>query len=324
MKLEQIRSAITEGGELPVEGITAAKAHWSLFYPEVNKLIDQFIEDDSSLTYEQQTTLFFGTLIAAELQYRPALEKVLQLFSRNDDIQSQLEVIFGDAITELTPSIFYNLSAGETQPLSNFIVAHHAGMYCKAAAIEAVFAMYEVGAIEQEDLVQHVKRWLNAFLITPCEMNRFLISAVVVNCINYRLDQFKAEFTVLLDKSVFDEESISPETIKAWNNTDSFKLIEEGFVQTEFKVIETLSSWFVETTNSHMKTEIENETEAEFNQAFAEFDSLVSEDGLLSQLVFNEQNIIDNSVPVSSLAKAGRNDPCPCGSGKKYKKCCLH
>ncbi len=23
-------------------------------------------------------------------------------------------------------------------------------------------------------------------------------------------------------------------------------------------------------------------------------------------------------------AKIGRNDPCPCGSGKKYKKCCLN
>jgi uncharacterized protein YecA (UPF0149 family) len=22
-------------------------------------------------------------------------------------------------------------------------------------------------------------------------------------------------------------------------------------------------------------------------------------------------------------ARIGRNDPCPCGSGKKYKKCCL-
>lgn len=22
--------------------------------------------------------------------------------------------------------------------------------------------------------------------------------------------------------------------------------------------------------------------------------------------------------------RIGRNDPCPCGSGKKYKKCCLH
>ena len=28
-------------------------------------------------------------------------------------------------------------------------------------------------------------------------------------------------------------------------------------------------------------------------------------------------------MPVHRAApKIGRNDPCPCGSGKKYKKCC--
>ncbi|MDT8444250.1 MAG: SEC-C metal-binding domain-containing protein [Desulfuromonadales bacterium] len=26
--------------------------------------------------------------------------------------------------------------------------------------------------------------------------------------------------------------------------------------------------------------------------------------------------------PVKQSIKIGRNDPCPCGSGKKYKKCC--
>ena len=26
---------------------------------------------------------------------------------------------------------------------------------------------------------------------------------------------------------------------------------------------------------------------------------------------------------VNAGAKLGRNDPCPCGSGKKYKKCCM-
>jgi preprotein translocase subunit SecA len=26
---------------------------------------------------------------------------------------------------------------------------------------------------------------------------------------------------------------------------------------------------------------------------------------------------------VKTAVKIGRNDPCPCGSGKKYKKCCL-
>jgi hypothetical protein len=27
--------------------------------------------------------------------------------------------------------------------------------------------------------------------------------------------------------------------------------------------------------------------------------------------------------PIRTAPRAGRNDPCPCGSGKKYKKCCL-
>ena len=29
------------------------------------------------------------------------------------------------------------------------------------------------------------------------------------------------------------------------------------------------------------------------------------------------------AAPISREPKVGRNDPCPCGSGKKFKKCCL-
>jgi len=39
-------------------------------------------------------------------------------------------------------------------------------------------------------------------------------------------------------------------------------------------------------------------------------------------------NWMKNYEPVETFIreteKVGRNDPCPCGSGKKYKKCCLH
>ena len=30
----------------------------------------------------------------------------------------------------------------------------------------------------------------------------------------------------------------------------------------------------------------------------------------------------EKDEPIKAAAKVGRNDPCPCGSGKKYKKCC--
>ncbi len=33
---------------------------------------------------------------------------------------------------------------------------------------------------------------------------------------------------------------------------------------------------------------------------------------------------VPKNVPTSKKVKVGRNDPCPCGSGKKYKKCCLN
>lgn len=32
-------------------------------------------------------------------------------------------------------------------------------------------------------------------------------------------------------------------------------------------------------------------------------------------------NAVEKKVPLT-VVKIGRNDPCPCGSGKKYKKCC--
>lgn len=38
-----------------------------------------------------------------------------------------------------------------------------------------------------------------------------------------------------------------------------------------------------------------------------------------------EEIAIESNVPFRhTTAKVGRNDPCPCGSGKKFKKCHLN
>ncbi|WP_281274448.1 YecA family protein [Mesobacillus subterraneus] len=36
----------------------------------------------------------------------------------------------------------------------------------------------------------------------------------------------------------------------------------------------------------------------------------------------NQPQNVSNVIDLNSRKRAGRNDPCPCGSGKKYKKCC--
>ena len=50
--------------------------------------------------------------------------------------------------------------------------------------------------------------------------------------------------------------------------------------------------------------------------ALPEWDNILTEEQMLS---VKRQYNVDNTA-ISE--KVGRNEPCPCGSGKKYKKCC--
>ena len=318
MNLEQALLDIgnAQDNELPITGLEVVKANWSEFYPELERVIDQFIADDTSLTDEQQAILFFGTLLLAELKYSPALEKCLQLFARNDTFLTALEAVFGDALTELTPTLFYNVVDGNTQALCNYIVDGHQAMYCKASAMEAVFAQYETGIIDEFVLSAHVTRWITVFSALPSSTNSFLISALADSCIEYQLDNFKSQFVVLGDKNVFDEDRFKYDEVKAWHRADARKLIESGIIQTDFNVVDTLSAWADDDSE-------DEELDSLVNEDFDGFDSLMGEGGLLANMLYDENTILENSVPVSSLPTAGRNEPCPCGSGKKYKKCCL-
>ncbi len=41
-----------------------------------------------------------------------------------------------------------------------------------------------------------------------------------------------------------------------------------------------------------------------------------------SDIVSEAADAVEKAKPVRSGPKVGRNDPCPCQSGKKYKQCC--
>ncbi len=47
------------------------------------------------------------------------------------------------------------------------------------------------------------------------------------------------------------------------------------------------------------------------------------EDEDMFESLANELDYLDFFEPYIADPKIGRNEPCPCGSGKKYKKCCL-
>ena len=65
-------------------------------------------------------------------------------------------------------------------------------------------------------------------------------------------------------------------------------------------------------------------TGGEKNAAFVERRLTPVDDSLALLRNFGASEDEDTLAPVENpFRDVGRNDPCPCGSGKKFKKCCL-
>ena len=60
-------------------------------------------------------------------------------------------------------------------------------------------------------------------------------------------------------------------------------------------------------------------TEKGIKRDHHEFATFVKRDGIW---YFMNGEVVPPKPVVRSTPKTGRNDPCPCGSGKKFKKCC--
>jgi len=79
-----------------------------------------------------------------------------------------------------------------------------------------------------------------------------------------------------------------------------------------------------------------HEAEVGSDKAFVDFSAYGTEEGVDKVLhekaeflrvngewLYNREARLGPAPYKSAAPKVGRNDPCPCGSGKKYKQCCL-
>jgi len=68
----------------------------------------------------------------------------------------------------------------------------------------------------------------------------------------------------------------------------------------------------------------ENDTEPQEGDEALERDALLLIPHCAHKLYKAKAKLFEPRISTSSSSIVGRNDPCPCGSGKKFKKCCLN
>lgn len=291
LSTEQQVSENTEQLLFPADALLAAKSQWAEFWPHIAALM-QRMQADEELSDEEYQLLFYGVMLLADVADVSKAPTFMQWVDTKDGLGSDLEYTLGDAMTEDLATMLFVLSAGQQAPLQQLLLSEKAGIYVKAAALAALFAQLELA--EQQGLAPDTAALLpllqQVIEVASRHGQKFVLAELAIWCITFDLQQLKPRFELLLRQNKIDLSVISSREISRWQLADSEKPLASGLVREHFDVM-SLQHWLAFQPDSAEPT---------------------------------AEAAAGCSATATAKVLVGRNDACPCGSGKKYKKCCLN
>lgn len=286
LSTEQLIAADSEQLLFPAPALEAAKAQWAEFWPHIVPLM-QRMQADEELTDAEYQLLFFGVMLLGDMADLRQSAAFFEWVDTADGLGSDLEYTLGDALTEDLATLLFILSGGQSAPLQQLLLSEKAGIYVKAAALAAWFAQFEqTQSIDHAKLVPTLQAVIE---VAARRGQKFVLAELAIWCIVFDLADFKTVFQLLLRQNKLDTTVIKSREVSRWQLADAEKPLASGLVRSSFDVM-SLQHWLAFQPDAS-------------SAALAEPDDV-------------------SAVTTRQPAVVGRNDPCPCGSGNKYKKCC--
>ncbi|QQX80297.1 DUF1186 domain-containing protein [Shewanella sp. KX20019] len=309
MKLDEIITTLSRGDltELPIGALQAARLQWSELLPVIDELMQRFIAEDA-LSDTESNLLFFGICLIIDRKQYSSFDSLINLTNK-DDCNSPLEALLGDFIASDLSTAYYILAQGQPEQLCFLVNSDQAGEIIKMAALSALFTQLHTGQIDRETLNQGVPSFIENLLKNNNSIALFeLINLLISNEFN----QYHNQFIGYVESKLIDEGPAENKCIIDWDNQSiGYSEWESGLISGDYDVIDSLSQWAGFNAESDMNDD----------DLMAVFDDLMNMPKELDDSYFEN---LDPKQPFIADIQAGRNDPCPCGSGKKYKKCCLN
>jgi len=217
-----------------------------------------------------------------------------------------------DTITEGLSSIIASVYDGNLDPIKGIIESRECDKYVRRAALGSLVALVVNGIIDRDEVVCYFKELYNQ------KMN--LLSEDVIEClIDKSLDihptGLEEEINKANDGDVLGFSSPDIDYRLEEQGAESIEcILEEAKMYSEYCLVSrddvlSLSKWLGNTRKMEYTYDDEGDDE---DNPFITHGLDYDEDDFLAE----------NTTTVRNIEKIGRNHPCPCGSGKKYKKCC--
>jgi hypothetical protein len=299
-------------GHLPEEALRTCQRHRELVTPRLIDVLAEAVRLGREGTVRAGNAHFFALFLLTEFQAKEALSVVLDAFSLREPA---LDGVLGGAVTETTRRVLAVLAGDQPDLIESMILNRQLDDYIRWEAALAICCLVRDGRMTRGEALQRLSRQLRSAVeakdwwgvtIVICELGA-LNPLEMRNEIKAAFDQHLVDESIVSWRS-FEKYLLQPSQAGLCPSLDHWK--PSAIADT----VAELRAWasFREEDRRESKPPAWSDDlgEEEFGDDFQPLDPFVPP-------------VVTGGTIRNEAPRIGRNDPCPCGSGKKYKKCCL-
>jgi hypothetical protein len=290
MDIETIKSKLAfYTGSFPSDAVRAAMEHPEAVTPFLLDALRTAADDPRKLEGEPSPMLhMYAMYLLAQFREPAAYPLLVKFFSTPGEISLNMT---GDVVTEDLGRILASVCHNELEPLKRMIEDPAVNEYVRSACLRALTVLVVQGEVPRDEVVDYFRSLLTGKLEREPD---FIWSALVVACCDLYPEELLPDIERAYDDDLVDRFYIRIDSIR--------QAIADGKAE-------------VLRRTKERRRGLINDTIAEMSW-WACFEGDARPPRAEYAPAANEN--------VTKSRKIGRNDPCSCGSGKKYKKCCLH
>ncbi len=294
---EVIRELAAGGGILPKAAMRSALDDWEASGPGLVALLSRSV-DGGDRSEATANALFFAIHLFGEKRETgafPALCRLLQ------DAEAS-EAVLGEAITETLDRVLISTYDGDAGALKRVVESTSADEYARAAAIEAMAYLTRAGALTDEEMRAYLLQ-LRREMQPQAACYAWTAWTLAVANLGYRDYAGEAQELIrqgFVPHGAMNVSDFDRQLERTLGDPEGMAGLDYDRIRPFTDAIGTLSGWYGFSVQYRRDQE----------RRAAGLDDLPARS-------------CDAPPHVNPLRHVGRNDPCPCGSGKKYKKCCL-